>query len=71
MNWTPRDYDRLERAITERSRIQVTRRGTKLVILPERLRTEFGAEVLTARHPVTGDSMELPIEEIDSFEVVR
>ena len=70
MNWSPRDYDRLERAIEERSRIQLVRRGTELVIVPERLRTDFGEEVLTTRHPVTGDRLEVPLEEIDRFEVV-
>jgi len=70
VNWSPGDYDRLERAITERSRIQLVRRGSELVILPERLRTEFGEEVLTARHPGTGDRLEVPLEEIDRFDVV-
>jgi hypothetical protein len=70
VNWSPDDYDRLERAIVERARIQVVRRGTELVILPERLRTDYGDEVLTARHPVTGDRLELPLDEIDRFDVV-
>jgi hypothetical protein len=70
VNWSPRDYDRLERAVTERRRIQLVRRGSELVILPERLRTDFGEEVLVARHPVTGDRLEVPLEEIDRFDVV-
>ena len=70
MNWSPGDYDRLERAITERSRIQLMRRGSELVILPERLRTDFGEEVLTARHPVTGDRLEVPLDDFDRFDVI-
>jgi hypothetical protein len=70
VNWSPRDYDRLERAITDRRRIQLLRRGSELTILPERLRTDFGEEVLTARHPVTGDRLEVPLDEIDRFDVV-
>jgi hypothetical protein len=70
VNWSPRDYDRLERAIVDRRRIQLVRRGSELVIVPERLRTDFGEEVLTARHPVTGDRLEVPLEEIDRFDVV-
>ena len=70
MNWSPDDYDRLERAIVEGARIQLVRRGTELVILPERLRVEFGEELLTARHPVTGDRLEMPLDEIDAFDVV-
>jgi hypothetical protein len=71
VNWTPRDYDRLERAIADRRRIQMVRAGSELVILPERLRVDFGEEVLTARHPGTGDRMEVPLLEIDWFDVVR
>jgi hypothetical protein len=71
VNWTPRDYDRLERAIADRRRIQLVRAGSELVILPERLRTDFGEEVLTTRHPATGDRLEVPLLEIDWFEVVR
>lgn len=70
MNWTPDDYDRLERAVAEGSRIELVRRGTALVILPERLRTEYGEEVLVARHPVTGDRLEVPLDECDRFDVI-
>ena len=70
MNWSPNDYDRLERAIVERRRIQLMRRGSELVIVPERLRTDFGEEVLTARHPNTGDRLEVPLDEIDRFDLV-
>ena len=71
MNWTPRDYDRLERAITDRRRIQMVRGGSELVILPDRLRTDYGEEVLVARHPGTGDRMEVRLDEIEWFDVVR
>jgi hypothetical protein len=71
VNWTPKDYDRLERAIADRRRIELGRGGTRLVILPQRLRTDFGEEVLTATHPGTGDRYEVPLGEIDWFEVVR
>lgn len=70
MNWTTRDYDRLERAIADRRRIQVMRGGSQLVVLPERLRIDLGEEVLTARHLGTGDRMDVPLLEIDGFEVV-
>jgi hypothetical protein len=70
VNWSPGDYDRLEQAIVERNRISLIRRGAQLVILPERLRTQWGEEVLTARHPLTGDRMEVPLDEIDRFDVI-
>jgi hypothetical protein len=71
VNWTPRDYDRLERAIADGTRIELVRSGARLVILPQRLRTDFGEEILTARHPNTGDRFEVPLGEIDWFDVVR
>lgn len=70
MNWSPRDYDRLERAIADRRRIQMVRAGSELTVLPDRLRTDFGEEVLVARHPNTGDRLEVPLLEIDRFDVV-
>ncbi|HYJ81178.1 MAG TPA: hypothetical protein VEW03_16305 [Longimicrobiaceae bacterium] len=70
MNWRPRDYDRLERAIAERRRIRLVRGGSELTVLPERLATDFGMEVLAARHLGTGDRMEVGLDEIDAFDVL-
>jgi hypothetical protein len=70
VNWSPGDYDKLERAITERRRIQLRRNGGELTLMPDRLRTDFGDEVLVARHPNTGDRLELPLRDIDWFDVV-
>ena len=65
------EYDRLEGAITKGTRISVWRRGTEYVVVPERLRIKDGREVIEARHPSTGHHLELWIDEIDSFEVVK
>ena len=70
MNWRPRDYDRLERAIAERRRIRLVRGGSELTVLPERLATEFGMEVLAARHLGTGERVEVGLEEIEAFDVL-
>lgn len=64
-------YDALERAITEGSRIAVYRRGTEYVVVPMRLRVADGREAVEATHPTTGESMTLWIDEVDSIEVVR
>lgn len=64
-------YDLLERAIIDGTRITIMRRGTEYVVIPERLRLEHGREVIVARHPSTGHRLELIIDEIDSLEVVR
>jgi hypothetical protein len=68
---THRQYDELERAIREGTRIAVYRRGTEFVVVPERLRLLKGREVLEAVHPTTGDHLTLFIDELDEIEVVR
>jgi len=71
MNWSPGDYDRLERAIADGTRVHLLRRGTRMTVVPHRLRLEFGAEILTARSLGTGDRLEVPLEEIDAFDIIE
>jgi hypothetical protein len=68
---THEQYDALERAITNGSRIAVYRRGTEYVVVPQRLRVADGREAVEATHPTTGDAITLYIDEVDSIEVVR
>ena len=68
---THRQYDDLERAIRERTRIAVYRRGTEFVVVPERLRMLNGREAVEAVHPTTGDHLTLFIDEVEEIEVVR
>lgn len=65
------EYDRLERAITDRKRLALQRRGREYLVIPERLRLEQGREVITTRHPSTGHRMELYVDELDSVQVVE
>lgn len=71
MQPTTAQYDVLERAIVDGTRITIMRRGTEYVVIPERLRVESGREIIVARHPSTGHRLELVIGEIDSMERVR
>lgn len=71
MQLTTSQYDSLERAIVDGTRICVMRRGTEFLVIPERLRLEGGREVVVARHPSTGHRLELVLDEIDGFEAVR
>ena len=64
-------YDALERAIVDASRIAVFRRGTEFLVIPEQLVVRNGAEVIVARHPTTGARLELRLVDCDSIEVVR
>jgi len=69
--FSPSQYDALERAIADRSRIAVYRRGTEYIVVPTALRLREGREQVEALHPTTGDRMTLYVDELDSFEVVR
>lgn len=64
------EYDRLERAITDRTRIALYRSGREYLVIPEALRLEKGREVITTRHPSTGHRMELFVDELDAVEPV-
>ena len=68
---THRQYDELERAIREGTRIAVYRRGTEYVVVPERLRILNGREAVEALHPTTGDHLTLYLDDLDEIEVVR
>ena len=69
---TTAQYDALERAIVEGRRIDVRRPGSgAIVVLPTALRLAGRRELIEARHPTTGDRMELFVDEILGFEVVR
>ncbi|MCC6245700.1 MAG: hypothetical protein IT353_22905 [Gemmatimonadaceae bacterium] len=64
-------YDRLENAITRGIRLALFRRGSEYLVIPERLRIVQGREVIIARHPSTGQRLELFVDELDSLELVQ
>lgn len=68
---TVKQYDAIERAITNGQRISVYRRGTEFLVVPERLVLRDRRECIEARHPTTGDRITLWIDEVDDVEVVR
>ncbi|MBA3672015.1 MAG: hypothetical protein H0W68_08355 [Gemmatimonadaceae bacterium] len=67
---TAAQYDALERAIADRKRLSVWRRGTEFMVIVDRLRVTGGREALEAHHPTTGDGLVLYIDELDGIEVV-
>jgi hypothetical protein len=69
--WTHKQYDLLERAITGGTRISAYRRGTEYVVVPTRLRMIKGREAVQATHPTTGDEIIIYLDEMDSFEIVK
>ncbi|HEU4721945.1 MAG TPA: hypothetical protein VFS59_11330 [Gemmatimonadaceae bacterium] len=67
---TAAQYDALERAIADRRRLSVWRRGTEYVVVVDRLYLAGGREALEAHHPTTGDPLTLFIDELEGIEVV-
>jgi hypothetical protein len=70
MNWSPDDMDRLERAIVEGTRVQLTRRGTEYVVVPKEIRSEGPIDTLVGLTS-TGDSLSFTLPEIDEFVVLQ
>jgi hypothetical protein len=69
--WTHKQYELLERAITSGTRISAFRRGTEFVVVPERLRIIRDREAIESTHPTTGERIVLYLDELDSIEAVR
>ena len=63
-------YDALERAIRNRTRIAVMKHGTEYVVVPSHLTIERGREALQVWHP-SGSIMTFYLDDVESFEVVR
>jgi hypothetical protein len=69
--WTHKQYDLLERAITRGTRISAYRRGTEFVVVPERLKIIRGREAIESTHPTTGDRIVLYLDELETIEAVK
>ncbi len=70
MDWTPDSMDRLERAIVDNTRVQLTRRGTEYVVVPREIRSS-GPEDFLVGITSTGDELTFALPEIDSFVVLE
>ncbi len=67
---TPDALDALERAVRERRRVALRRRGTEYVVVAERLNTLTRDEALEGRLPMTGELLAFPLHELESFAVL-
>lgn len=70
MQLTTRQYNLLERAITEGLRIVVYRRGSEFVVRPESLGLRAGREAIETVQPATGDRMTIFLDDLEAFEIV-
>src|SRR2546425_3800296 len=64
---TPAALDALERAVRERLRVALRRRGTEYVVVAERLETSGRDDVLAGRLPLTGELLTFPARDPGSF----
>lgn len=67
---TPEALDALERAVRERRRVALRRRGTEYVVIAERLETVTRDEALQGRLPMTGELLAFPLHDLESFAVL-
>jgi hypothetical protein len=68
-HWSPDEMDRLERAITEGARIQLSRRGTEYTVVPRKIDSRGPVETLIGVS-ATGDEMRFALDEIERFDVL-
>lgn len=68
---THQQYDQLERAVLDGTRVSVYRRGTEYIVIPLRIGLRGTDEIIEARNPTTGDTITLKLGEIDSIDFVR
>ncbi|HVH39727.1 MAG TPA: hypothetical protein VM764_06880 [Gemmatimonadaceae bacterium] len=64
------EYDAVERAIIDGSRLSVRRRGGEFLVIPESLVVRDRRESLIARHPTTGARLVIHLDEVEGIEVV-
>ena len=67
---TPDALDALERAVRERRRVALKRRGTEYVVVAERLETSGRDDVLAGRLPMTGEVLTFKLHDLESFAVL-
>jgi hypothetical protein len=67
---TPDALDALERAVRERRRVALRRRGTEYVVVAIRLETGERDELLEGRLPMTGEVLSFPLRELETFAVL-
>lgn len=67
---TPEALDALERAVRERRRVALRRRGTEYVVVAERLETGARDETLEGRLPMTGEVLSFRLRELETFTVL-
>jgi hypothetical protein len=66
----PERLDQLERAVRDRRRVALSRRGSEFIVVAVAVRSNGRQDVLVGHLPMTGEELEFVLEEIDWFQVV-
>ena len=67
---TPEALDALERAVRERQRVALRRRGTEYVVVAQRLETSGRDDILVGRLPMTGELITFRLRDLETFAVL-
>ncbi|MGE0352703.1 MAG: hypothetical protein AB7I33_04705 [Gemmatimonadales bacterium] len=62
--------DLLERAVRERRRVSISRRGTEYVVTALRLASVRQQEALIGVLPMTGEEIAFVLDDLDAFHIV-
>jgi hypothetical protein len=69
---THQQYEALERAVVNGTRVAVYRSsGREVIVVPMKLGTLGGREFMQTRNPTTGHDMKIFLDEIEGLEVVK
>lgn len=68
---TAAQYDALEHAIANRSRVAIRLNGAEMVVIPEAIQMKGGRELLLTQNPSSGLPLLVQIDDIERLEVVR
>ena len=69
---THEQYDRLERAVMNGTRVILQRTGRREnIVIPLSLTVVDGREVVDARNPTTGHGLRIFLDEVDRVDLVR
>jgi hypothetical protein len=65
-------YDALERAVANGTRIIVRRSGRReYIVIPLSIKVRDGRETVEARNPTTGHALTIFLDDVDSLEAIR
>ncbi len=70
LRWSPERLDQLERAIRDRRRVALSRRGSEFIVVAVALRNSGRQEAFVGHLPMTGEELEFVLGDIDWFQVV-